>query len=60
MTRNHDIIEIAAIVCHETDNAILIDDGGVEKTWLPKSMVEVHDDGTISLPEWLAMEKELI
>ena len=29
-------------------------------TLLPKSQIEVNDDGTITLPEWLAEEKRLI
>lgn len=57
--RRHDIIEVAGRVLNETDKAIRFDDG-VREVWLPKSQVEVNTDGTISLPEWLAKEKELI
>ena len=28
--------------------------------WLPLSMVEVHDDGSITLPKWKAKEVGLI
>ena len=59
VVKRHDIIEIAGLVRHETDLAIFFDDG-TKRVWLPKSMVEVNDDGTVSLPEWLAEEKELI
>jgi hypothetical protein len=33
---------------------------GERTVWLPRSQIEINDDGTISLPEWLAKEKELI
>lgn len=28
--------------------------------WLPKSQVEINDDGTVTMPRWLAIDKELI
>ncbi len=54
-----DIIDIAGYVRHETDAAILLFDGERE-VWLPKSKIEDNGDGTWGMPEWLAMEKELI
>lgn len=45
---------------YETDAAFLvvIDD---EKVWLPKSQVELHEtSGIVAMPEWLAIEKDLI
>lgn len=36
----------------ENDREILI--------WVPKSQVEKNDDGTFTMPEWLAMDKGLI
>lgn len=33
---------------------------GSRAVWLPKSQIEVNDDGTVTMPEWLAHEKELI
>lgn len=33
---------------------------GQRTVWLPRSQIEINGDGTISLPEWLAEEKELI
>ena len=47
-------------VAHETDAAYLLDIGASEKVWVPKSQVEIYDDGTMTLPEWLAMEKGII
>lgn len=28
--------------------------------WLPRQYVEINDDGTVTIPEWLALEKGLI
>lgn len=44
----------------ETDKAWCVVVDGVAY-WLPKSQVKIsHHDATITLPEWLAIEKELI
>lgn len=53
------LTDIAAQLRHETDRAYLISDGATE-VWLPKSQAERNDDGTFTLPEWLAREKGLI
>jgi hypothetical protein len=70
-----DLIDIACKVRRETEKAIAVADGTTEETvdphtgvirerekffWLPKSMVEVNDDGTVTMPERLASEKGLI
>jgi hypothetical protein len=57
--RNHDIIEIAADLRHETEKAFLLYDGSKE-AWVPKAQVENNNDGTFSMPEWLAMDKGFI
>lgn len=63
------LIDLTCEIRHETDQAVAVADGtidmdlgdGKEKWfWLPKSLVEVNGDGTITLPEWLAQEKGLI
>jgi len=54
------LIDIAVILHHETELAYLVDAGGPKPVWLPKSQVEMNDDGTATLPEWLALEKGLI
>lgn len=43
----------------ETDKGILIHDGE-KKVWLPKRFVEDNEDGTFTIPQWLAEEKELV
>lgn len=42
-----------------TDLAIRFYDGQ-RTVWLPRSQIEIGDDGTVTMPEWLAMEKGLI
>jgi hypothetical protein len=59
MKRNHNIIEIAAELRHETEKAFLLYDGA-KQAWVPKQQVEKNDDGTFSMPEWLAMDKGFI
>ena len=53
------LIDIACILKHETPKAYLVDVGNDKPIWLPKSQVE-YEDGIITMPEWLALEKELI
>ena len=54
------LIDITVEIRAETEKAIQVFDG-IRTVWLPKSQVQVNDDdGTVTTPEWLAMEKELI
>jgi len=47
-------------ILKETDSAWLLDFGYIE-VWLPKSQCEMdEDENTIEVPEWLAIEKELV
>lgn len=66
-----ELIDIAAVIRHETANAYLLYDGRTEtkkgetvpseiRTWVPKSMVENNEDGSFTMPEWLALEKGFI
>ena len=57
-------IEVSGERKFETDKAILFFDGRIE-VWIPKRYIEdTVKDGknmiTITIPEWLAEEKELI
>jgi len=53
------LIDIEARLIHETERAWLLDTGGDENTWIPKSAAE-FDGETLTLPEPLALEKGLI
>lgn len=55
-----DLIDIACVVLMETAKAWRVDAGGEAPVWLPKSQCEVNGDGTVTMPEWLALEKGLI
>lgn len=54
------LIDLAGILRHETDKGLLIDFGEAKPVWLPKARVEDNGDGTFTMPEWLAIDKELI
>lgn len=53
-------------ITKETDLAwlLLIDGSDIQvpvQEWLPKSLCEIDEDtGVIHVPEWLAIEKELV
>ncbi len=60
------VIDLDVQVLHETDKAAMVTldvpDNGV---WLPKSQIELTETGiagimTVTLPEWLALDKGLI
>ena len=64
MTRS-DIIDVTVIIKHETAKAVLVDHGGKEPCWLPRSAIEIeaNTDGrthTVSLPQNLAEEKGMV
>lgn len=53
------LVDIEARLKHDTEKAyLLITPKG--EVWVPKSQVENNEDGTFTMPEWLAIEKELI
>lgn len=65
------LIDIAAELRHETNSAYLLYDGRSEikkgdtkpselRVWVPKSQVENNEDGTFTMPEWLALDKGFI
>jgi hypothetical protein len=53
------LTEIAAEVRGDTEKAYRLFDG-VKTEWVPKSLVEDNQDGTFTMPEWLAKEKGFI
>lgn len=61
-----DLIDITVQRLHETEKAVLVTDSIPEKgVWLAKSMIEIEPSVvgglfTVTMPEWLALEKGLI
>lgn len=62
-----DLVDIDAVeLRRETEKAYGLSQGELDENdreilaWVPKSKVEKNDDGTFTMPEWLAMEKGLI
>ena len=54
-----DLVDVEAVKRAETDKSFLLYDG-TRKVWVPKQYVEENDDGTFTMPEWLALDKGLI
>jgi hypothetical protein len=50
---------IAATLKHETENALLVNDGD-KYYWLPKNLTENNGDGKFTILEWLAIEKGIV
>lgn len=60
------VIDIDGAIEARTDKAVLFHTGNKdEAAWLPLSQIEVEETGvggivTVTLPEWLALDKGLI
>ncbi len=55
-----DLVDIAGEIKAETERAYRFYDGNIT-VWLPKSLCEWDDnDHTMTMPMWIAEEKELI
>lgn len=54
-----ELVDITAQLRGETAKAYRLYDGKTTE-WVPKSEVEKNDDGTFTMPIWLAKEKEFI
>ena len=55
-----ELIDIAGQIRGETDHAYRFFDG-TKTVWLPKSQCEWDADArNMTMPEWLAIEKELV
>ena len=59
MSKFKEIVDLELELLHETNGAYRVTDGKTT-TWLPKSQVQNNGDGTFTMPEWLAIEKELV
>jgi hypothetical protein len=53
------LVDIVVEIRGETDDSYRVFDGA-RTVWLPKSQVENNNDGTFTMPLWLAKDKELI
>ena len=67
MGKNHDIVEVSAVLLHETEKAYLFDSGKIDANrnaigiWVAKSQCEFTEmDGCLQMPEWLAIEKGFV
>ena len=64
--KKHDIMELTVLKKHETEKAILVQNLKQKDVWIPKSQIEIdsEDEETsmidIQIPEWLAIDKELL
>lgn len=57
---NSDLVDVAGEIKSETDKAYRFFDGS-RTEWVPKSQCEWDADAkTMSMPEWLAMDKGFI
>lgn len=60
-SRRSNPVDLDCEIVAETERAVAI--RGAEDDWLiwlPRSLTEINDDGTIAIPEWLAMDLGLI
>lgn len=57
MPRDHELVDVDGET--QTEKAVQFFDGS-KTVWLPRSQIEINDDGTVTMPEWLAMDKGLI
>lgn len=54
------LVDIEAEIEGETEKAWRLNDGNDHIEWVPKSQAEKNDDGTFTMPEWLAKDKGFI
>ncbi len=63
MSERVDLVDVTVKLKHETKAAWLVSDGDRD-VWLPKSQCELEHGKDmvciVTMPEWLAVEKELI
>jgi hypothetical protein len=59
MRNDPKLVDIAGELRGETDKAYRVFDGS-KTEWVPKSQAQMNDDGTFTMPEWLAKDKGFI
>lgn len=52
-------VEVTAKLIRANANAMEIDDGD-RRAWVPKSLATDNEDGTFSMPEWVAKDRGFI
>jgi hypothetical protein len=67
--RSDKLVDVECVVRLRREKSIGVADGTMEGKgrheqekifWLPLSLVQENDDGTVTMPEWIALEKGLI
>lgn len=53
-------VDITAKLIHETELAYLLDDGCGVRAWVPKACCEDNGDGSWTMPERIAIDKEFV
>lgn len=60
MPERHEVVWIRDdAVLRETDKAIQVENARGDKVWLPRSQLGFYQDGRISVPRWLADDREI-
>jgi len=66
-TGRSDLVDLEVYVHAETEKALFVSGvgpGSDKRVWLPKSQIEINDRSQflaeITVPEWLAIDKELV
>ncbi len=55
------LVDVRAQEVRRSDAGILLAcDEWPDPVWFPLSEVEVYDDGTVAIPEWLLRERNLL
>lgn len=56
---NNTPFDFSAKIITEKGEGILLDDGH-QKFWLPKSETKNNNNGTFTIPQWLALDKGIM
>jgi len=57
--KDKELFDVSAEIRMETEKAWQIDDG-TKLEWVPKSQVQNNEDGTFTMPMWLAKTKGFV
>ena len=58
-TKSTEVVDIKAEIKGETEKALKLYDGS-KTEWVPKSQIDIHGDGTFTMPMWLARDKGFV